>query len=159
SWQSSHDTLSTGNCFSSSSLMSFTTSFPLPFREKELGFLPISSVHCPCVTVYTAISKSSLISVFFAEPFVPFQPRYVVPFVSGTNVIPKGPSLGFGGSAAFTSPPSTTTRHDTLATQRNTRMFRLLFRTGEADDRRHARPRPQGRTSSPFHSAPERTGL
>ena len=28
----------------------------------------MTACHCPCVTVWTAISKSSLISVFFAEP-------------------------------------------------------------------------------------------
>src|ERR1019366_3909941 len=60
---SSHDTISTGNSLRSSSLMSLTRSLPPPSRENQLGFLPIRSCHWPCVTVWMAISKSSLISV------------------------------------------------------------------------------------------------
>jgi hypothetical protein len=49
--------------------MSFTLSFPLPSRENQLGLLPITSSHWPCVTGWIAISNSALISVFLAEPF------------------------------------------------------------------------------------------
>src|SRR5262249_24179080 len=73
---SSHDTCSTGNSFSSSSEMSRTLPRPPPLRENQLGLLPTPMIvsHCPCVTSCTAITKSSLISVFFAEPGVPSQP-------------------------------------------------------------------------------------
>ena len=42
-------------------------------RENQLGLLPMIASHCPCVTSWTAISKSSLISIF--TPFFwPAQP-------------------------------------------------------------------------------------
>ncbi len=72
---SSHDTFSTGNSFSSSSETSRTAFLVLgsPLREKWLGLLPMTACHWPCVTVWTAISKSSLISVYLPF-FSPSQP-------------------------------------------------------------------------------------
>src|SRR5581483_12498014 len=70
---SSHDTCSTGNRFNSSSEMYRTLLLPFPWREKKLGLWPMTACHCPCVTAWTAISKSSLISV--CTPFFsPSQP-------------------------------------------------------------------------------------
>jgi hypothetical protein len=47
---------------------------PLPLREKKVGLVPMIASHCPWVMSCMAIWKSSLISVFFAEPVVPSQP-------------------------------------------------------------------------------------
>ena len=62
-------------------------SLPSPLRENQLGLSPITACHWPCVTSWTAISKSSLISVFFTNSGVPSQPMWNVRFGRRTNVI------------------------------------------------------------------------
>src|SRR5439155_2044731 len=76
---SSHDTFSTGNNFSSSSAMSATFSFPAPARENQLGLLPITACHCPCVTGKTPSAKPCLISTCSLPGVPPPPPIQNVP--------------------------------------------------------------------------------